>query len=148
MHAELGSQDWRCTSACWLAISAGYLRVCAKAVRSWCHQAHRDGAVCLISKHFVSKVFVIQHFLTQIDANGKERGQTTWDNALDGEKKCFHGALQKTKNCCPLSDVHTFHTCNMSKLILWLNPGKNAKNAWLEAYFSSKNTTWLIKCGT
>lgn len=36
----------------------------------------------------------------------------------------------------------------MSKMILWLNPGKNVKNAWLDACSSSKNTTVLINCST
>lgn len=55
---------------------------------------------------------------------------------------------EKKKCCCPLSDVYTFHPRNMSKMILWLNPGKNVKNAWLDTCFSSKNTTVLINCST
>lgn len=55
---------------------------------------------------------------------------------------------EKKKYHCPLSDMYTFHPCDMSKLILWLNPGKNVKNAWLDTRFSSKNTTVLINCST
>lgn len=111
----------------------------------------RVPCICSPNHHhlqFVSVVSVIQCFLIQLDVNSKEKGQTSWDTAFDGDKNVSMELLQQNKNCCPLSDVHTFHTCNMSKVILWLNPGKNAKNAWLEAYFSSKNTTWRINCGT
>lgn len=52
------------------------------------------------------------------------------------------------KNHCPLSNMYTFYPCNMSQMILWLNPGKNVKNAWLDTCFSRKNTTLLINCST
>lgn len=40
------------------------------------------------------------------------------------------------------------YPCNISNMILWLNPGKNVKNARLTTCFSSKNTTVLINCST
>lgn len=55
---------------------------------------------------------------------------------------------RKEKKCCPLSDMYTFYPCNMSKMIWWLNPGKNVKNAWLDTRLSSKNITLLINCST
>ena len=53
---------------------------------------------------------------------------------------------KEKKKSLPLSDMYTFYPCNMFKMILWLNPGKNVKNAWLDTCFSSKNTALLINC--
>lgn len=57
-------------------------------------------------------------------------------------------AEKNKKKHCPLSDMYTFYPCNMSQMILWLNPGKNVRNAWPDTHFSSKNTTSLINCST
>lgn len=53
--------------------------------------------LCLIPKQFVSRVSVVQRFLTQIDVNGKERGQISQDNALDGDKNVSMELYSKTK---------------------------------------------------
>lgn len=155
MHAELGSQDWTHTSAHRPAISTRYLCLRRYSLR---HRSDSDPTkliemvlcICLPShRHlqFVSAVSVAWCFLIQLDVNSKERARLLGIMHLT-VIKMFPWSFTEKQNCCPLSDVHTFHTCNMSKVILWLNPGKNAKNAWLEAYFSSKNTTWLINCST
>lgn len=43
------------------------------------------------------RVSVVWRFPTQIDVNGKERGQTSWDNALDGDKNVSMELYSKTK---------------------------------------------------
>lgn len=39
---------------------------------------------------------------------------------------------------CPLSDMYPFYPCSMTT-VLWLNPRKNAKNAWPDMCFPSTN---------
>lgn len=45
---------------------------------------------------------------------------------------------KKIKILLPLSDMYTFYPCSMSMMVLWLNPGKNVKNVWLELPFPVK----------
>lgn len=40
---------------------------------------------------------------------------------------------------CPLSDMYPFYPCSMTTTVLWLNPRKNAKNAWPDMCFPSTN---------
>jgi len=59
-----------------------------------------------------------RRLLIRRDANGEERGQTARDNASDGDKNVSMEPRSKTKIAALLSDVRTFHTRNMSKVIL------------------------------
>lgn len=45
----------------------------------------------------VSEVSVVQCLLIQLDVNSKERGQTSWDNAFDGDKNVSMELYSKTK---------------------------------------------------
>lgn len=56
--------------------------------------------------------------------------------------------LYSKKKNIAFYQICTHFTLAMSTMILWLNPGKNVKNAWPDARFSSKNTTVLMNCGT
>lgn len=40
---------------------------------------------------------------------------------------------------CPLSAMYPFYPCSMTTTVLWLNPRKNAKNAWPDTCFPSTN---------
>lgn len=44
----------------------------------------------------------------------------------------------KTAHCL-LSDMYSFYPCSMTTMVLWLNPRKNAKNAWPDMCFPSTN---------
>lgn len=60
-----------------------------------CHQTHLW--IIRVPNHHHGQLSVVQRFLPQLNIDSKERGQTSWDNALDGDKNVSMELYSKTK---------------------------------------------------
>lgn len=62
------------------------------------HQTHRDGVACSLAKPPSPQVgSVLRRFLIQLGARSEERGQTSRDNAFDGDKNVSMELYSKTR---------------------------------------------------